>query len=94
MEGRIPAFAANALLHQRALTRSWIYYSSGDEGSSCDLGEFSPTIGGMLFKFPAAVVVTLYRPFIWESKKIIVALSAVKVLIFVFFTLKVFYKRG
>ena len=69
-------------------TRGWIYYSSGDEGSAYSLGDFSPTIGGMLSKFPAAVVVTLYRPFLWEAKKIIIFLSALEALIFLYFTLK------
>jgi hypothetical protein len=76
-----------------ATTRSWISYSSGDEGSAYDLGEFSPTIGGMLSKFPQAVVVTLFRPFLWESKKIIVLLSALEALVFLFFTLKAIVKN-
>jgi hypothetical protein len=70
-------------------TRGWIYYSSGDEGSGYSLGEFSPTIGGMISKFPAAVVVSLYRPFIWEAKKLIIFFSALEALVFLYFTLKV-----
>lgn len=78
-----------------AITRGYIYsVSERDEGSAYDLGEFEPTIGGMLLKFPQAVVVTLYRPFIWESGKIIVLLSAIESLAFLFFTLRVIYKRG
>jgi len=77
------------------ITRGYIYsVSERDEGSAYDLGEFEPTIGGMLLKFPQAVIVTLYRPFIWESGKIIVLLSAIESLAFLFFTLRVFYKRG
>ncbi len=76
-----------------AITRGWIAYSSGDEGSVYDLGEFEPTIGGMLSKFPQAVVVTLFRPFLWESKKIIVLFSALEALIFLFFTLKAIAKN-
>jgi hypothetical protein len=70
-------------------TRGWISYSSGDEGSAYSLGDFSPTIGGMLSRFPAAVVVSLYRPFIWEAKKLIIFLSALEALGFLYFTLKV-----
>ena len=76
-----------------AISRQWIHYSSGDDGSAYDLGEFSPTIGGMLSKFPQAVVVTLFRPFLWETKKIIVLLSALEALIFLFFTLKAIAKN-
>jgi hypothetical protein len=76
-----------------AETRGWIAYSSGDEGSAYDLGSFDPSLLGMLTKFPQAVVVTLFRPFIWESKKIIVLLSGLEALLFLYFTLKVIVKR-
>ena len=75
-------------------TRQWLTYQSGDEGSGYDLGEFDPSIFGMLAKFPQAVVVTLFRPFPWEAKKIIVLLSALEALMFVYFTFKAFQKRG
>ena len=75
-------------------TRQWLTYQSGDEGSGYDLGEFDPSIFGMLVKFPQAVVVTLFRPFPWEAKKVIVLLSALEALMFVYFTFKAFQKRG
>ena len=73
------------------MTGGYIYWTSGDEGSSYDLGDFAPTIGGMLSKFPSAVNVTLFRPYIWEAKKIIVLLSAGEAIIFLFVTLKVLF---
>ena len=76
------------------VTRGWIYYSSGDEGSAYSLGDFSPTINGMLSKFPLAVNVTLFRPYFWESKKIIVALSALEAILFLFLTLKILISVG
>lgn len=75
-------------------TRQWLAYQSGDEGSGYDLGEFDPSIMGMLVKFPQAVVVTLFRPFPWEAKKVIVFLSALEALFFVYLTFKAFQKRG
>jgi hypothetical protein len=77
-----------------AVTRNWISLASGDEGSIYDLGEFEPTPLGMLSKFPAAVVVTLYRPFIWESRKVIILFSAMESMIFLYLTLLVFYRNG
>jgi hypothetical protein len=76
------------------ITRTWIQYSSGDEGSAYDLGKMDGTFTGMLMKFPEAVVVTLFRPWPWEVKKVIVALSAIEALLFLFFTLRVFFRRG
>jgi ABC-type Fe3+ transport system permease subunit len=48
----------------------------------------------MLTKFPAGVVVTLFRPFPWEVKKVIVALSALEAIIFLAGTLIVFFRNG
>jgi len=76
------------------VTRGWIsYVSTQDEGSSYDIGQFDGTIGGMLTKFPASVVVTLFRPFPWEVRKPIVALSAIEALIFLYLTLRVIFNR-
>ena len=71
------------------ITGSYIYWISGDAGSAYSLGDFSPTIGGMLSKFPLAVNVTLFRPYLWEAKKIIVLLSALEAILFLFVTLKI-----
>lgn len=75
-------------------TRGWISYASGDEGSAYDLGTFEPTIEGMVLKLPAAVVVTLYRPFVWEAKKIVMLLSALEAVLFLSGTLYVIFKLG
>jgi hypothetical protein len=77
-----------------AVTRGWIQYASGEEGSAYDLGKFDPTILGMATKLPAAIAVTLYRPFVWEAKKPIVLLSALEALLFLGFTLYVLFKVG
>jgi hypothetical protein len=77
-----------------SVTRDWIAYSSGEEGSSYDLGEFEPTIQGMLTKFPAGVAVTLFRPLPWEAKKLIVGLSALEAICFLLGTLLAFFKNG
>jgi len=79
-----------------SVTRGWIAYASArdDEASAYSLGSFSPTIGGMLSKFPLAVNVTLFRPYVWESKKIIVLLSSAEALLFLFLTLKILFTIG
>jgi len=75
-------------------TGGYIYWISGDEGSAYNLGDFSPTIGGMLSKFPLAINVTLFRPYIWEAKKIIVLFSSLEAILFLFLTLKILFTVG
>lgn len=74
-------------------TAAWINYSSGDEGSAYDLGDIS-TPGQMLAKLPLAVNVTLFRPYLWESRKVIVLISALESFLFLLLTLKVFFAVG
>jgi len=72
-------------------TGGYIYWASGEEGSTYSLGEFEPNISNMLTKFPLAVNVTFFRPYLWEAKKLIVGLSAIEAFVFLFLTLKVLF---
>lgn len=88
-------YSLEKLVKTAETTRGWITYVSDiQEGSAYDLGPIDGTVGGLLEKFPAAVNVTLYRPYLWEAKKPIVLLSALEAFGFIIFTLLVFYKRG
>lgn len=77
------------------VTRQWIsYMSEKDEGAAYSIGEFTPNLLGMLSKFPEAVNVTLFRPYIWEARKPIVFLSALESLLFLYITLKLLLGVG
>jgi len=89
--GELGKYSLEKVAQTSKLTGNYIYWVSGDEGSSYSLGDFSPSIGGMLSKFPLAVNVTLFRPYIWEAKKIIVLLSAIEAILFLFVTLKILF---
>ncbi len=63
--------------------------------SSFSLGvEFDGTPGSLIRIAPAAIVATLYRPFLWESKKISTLLSSLESLAFMLFTLYVIIRAG
>jgi hypothetical protein len=87
-------YSVDRLAQTLETTRNWIIYSSGDEGSVYDIGEFEPTLTGIITKFPAGVTVTLYRPFLWEVKKIIQLLSSIEGLVFLVATIMVFWRIG
>jgi hypothetical protein len=76
-------------------TQEWItYVSDKSEGSAYDIGQLDGTLPNMLSKFPQAVNVTLYRPYLWESKKPIILLSALEASAFLVLTLMIFFKMG
>lgn len=73
-----------------------IYLSAedADKGSVFDLGSFDPTLSGFINKMPAGIAAAIYRPYIWESKKVIMLFSAVESLFLLWFTLYVMFKTG
>ncbi len=63
--------------------------------SSFSLGvEYDGSTGSLLRMAPAAINATLFRPYLWESKKISTLLSSLESLSLMLFTLFVFYKAG
>jgi len=45
---------------------------------SFDIGEFDTSTSSLLGKFPAAVVAGLFRPFVWESKNVVMLIAALE----------------
>jgi hypothetical protein len=87
-------YSIDKLATTSQLNRKYIFYISGEEGSAYSLGDIDPTLGGMLAKFPQAVNVTFFRPYLWEIKKPIVVLSAIEAIISLFVTLKIIFGLG
>jgi len=76
-------------------TREYLYrISSEQDGSGYSLGDMDPTLLGMLERAPAAVNVTLFRPYPWEARKPIVMLSALEALFFLGFTIVVIFRNN
>lgn len=76
------------------VTNTYIASESGDQGSTYDLGPIDPSIGGMLKKFPAAVNVTLFRPYLWETRKPFQFLNAIEATLFLWVTIKILITVG
>jgi hypothetical protein len=94
-EEELSDYSLDKIAEKAQRTQEWItYISDATAGSTYNLGAFEPTPMGMLSKFPAAVTVTLFRPFIWEVNKPIVLLSGLEAFAFLFMTLSILFKRG
>lgn len=71
-----------------------ILEETGVVGSGYNLGELDGSFWGTLSKVPAAINVTLFRPYLWEVTSPMVVLSALESTIVLFFTIRIFYKTG
>ncbi|MEK6615031.1 MAG: hypothetical protein AABZ32_02800, partial [Bacteroidota bacterium] len=63
------------------------------QGNSFDLGEYDPTLSGILGKFHIATLTGLFRPFLWEAKNIVMRVSGLENLIILFFTVWVLLRN-
>lgn len=59
------------------LRQNYTYYQETG-GSVYDIGDFEPTFGGMLSKFPIATLTAMYRPFLWEASKPVILMAALE----------------
>lgn len=76
-------------------TAEWIHYvSKTQNGSSYTLGTLDGTFTGMLKLAPQAINVSLFRPYLWESRNIPVFISAIESLLMLFFTIYILIKVG
>lgn len=70
------------------------YVTEKSGGVGYDLGEFTPSLGGLLSAITKSINVTLFRPYIWEAKKVILLPTLIESMITLFFTIYVFFKIG
>lgn len=63
--------------------------------STFSLGvEYDGSMRSLIRMAPAAIVATLYRPFIWESRKLSTLFSSLESLVLMLFTIYVIYRLG
>jgi len=63
-------------------------------GSVYDLGETDFSLVGLITLIPKGINVTLFRPYLWESRNIVMVLSALESTYFIWITLSVLFKNG
>jgi len=68
------------------------YYTGKDAGSGYSLGELDGSMGNMLQLAPAAVNVSLFRPYLWEVRNPLMLLSALESLTFLLVTIYLLLK--
>jgi hypothetical protein len=77
------------------ITADYLYeVSVRQNGSGYHLGEQDGTIGSMAKLAPQAIVVSLFRPFLWEVHNPVMLLSALEATFFLLFTLRIFWRVG
>jgi hypothetical protein len=63
-------------------------------GSAYNIGTFDGSITSMVKVAPQAIIVALYRPFLWEVRNPLMLISALEATLLVYLTLRFFFKTG
>lgn len=80
---------------QSKLTADYLQgVSKVENGSGYNIGEQDGTLSGMAKLAPQAIVVALFRPFLWESRNPTMLLSAIEATYFIVLTIRIFYRVG
>jgi hypothetical protein len=91
MSGILGEYSLENVLNKAVVTNLDLksdYY----QGSSFDIGNFDPTVGGILAKMPIAINAALFRPYIWETYNLTMMMSGIENLFMLCFFLYLIVK--
>ncbi|TGE07959.1 hypothetical protein [Hymenobacter fodinae] len=63
-------------------------------GSAYNIGEFDGSPGSLVRVAPQAIIVSIYRPFLFEVRNPVMLLSALEATLFIYLTITLFYRTG
>lgn len=88
-------FSNEKIMQTAKIQREYIQaISIQSGGSTYTLGKMEDGYWGYILKIPAAINVSLFRPYIWEAKNPIMLLSALESSVLLYLTIRLFYKRN
>jgi hypothetical protein len=90
-----PRYSLNKIAETAQVTAYDIrFYSGRAAGSGYSLGELDGTFGSMVKLAPQAIVVTLFRPYLWEVNNPLMLISALEALMFLLLLMIVFMRSN
>jgi hypothetical protein len=88
-------YSFDKIVETSQTTSSYLLTVSAEtSGSGYDLGPTDGTMLGFLKKAPQAIWVSLFRPYLWEAKKVIILFSSFESLFFLILTITTIKKVG
>jgi len=77
-----------------ATTKTNTEWNAISGAASYTLGDYDGTIASVVSKFPAAIFVSLFQPFLWQARNPLMILAALQATFILFLTLQTFFKAG
>lgn len=94
-ERELGTYSLDNIAKTAETTRKYVYdMSESMDGSGYNIGEIDPSAIGLLKVFPKALIISLYGPFLWESRKVIIFINSIEATLFLFISLRVITRVG
>ncbi|MFN8282992.1 MAG: hypothetical protein U0U67_07235 [Chitinophagales bacterium] len=88
-------YALDEMMRTAKDTQNWLVTSSQMSGGSFyTLGDIDYSAIGLLKIFPKAINVALFRPYIWEARKIMLVPAAIEGIFTMFLTVRLLFRTG
>ncbi len=88
-------FSSANILETIKVSQDYLKYQTEEAGGTgYELGDWDPTILGITKMIPKAINVTLFRPYIWETRKPVLLPSVFESVLTLFLTIWVIFKVG
>lgn len=87
-------YSPDAIAKELKITSEYLYKQSVDGGSAYIVGQMDGTFAGMLPLIPNAVFIAFFRPFIWESSKVLMIFSGAENFVFTLLVILAIFRAG
>ena len=79
---------------ETASRTSYYIQASGEAGSAYTINVDFSSVSGMLLAIPQGINISLFRPYPWEYLKPFILFASIESMLFLYFTLLIFFKGG
>ncbi|PJJ58999.1 hypothetical protein [Hymenobacter chitinivorans] len=87
-------FAVDKIGERTKINQEYLYTLTKDQGSAYNIGAVDGSLGSLVTVAPQAVIVSLFRPFLFEARNPVMLLSAIEATMFIYLTVMMFYRTG
>jgi hypothetical protein len=96
LSSQINEMAEESIRQIQSFQQIYQNINESEEGSVAgfEMKDLNPSMGSLILKSPYVVFSCLYRPFLWESRKVMVLFTALESTLLLFCTLYLLFKAG
>ncbi|MCC2547900.1 hypothetical protein LJY25_15730 [Hymenobacter sp. BT175] len=87
-------FAVDKIGERTKINQEYLYSLTKDQGSAYNIGTIDGSLGSIATVAPQAIIVALFRPFLFEARNPVMLLSALEATMFMYLTFMMFYRTG